>query len=130
MGLIGIMLLLNLQLHNGILGFGRYGNKKYIKESDESWTTFEHPSYISLETLNKILRRMMKFYDLDPETHHCEVLNQHQVNRERIKVMTIHLWIKLSIDHNSLHITMISSTMIFTTSIPMITMRTMEMVTI
>ena len=76
-----------------ILGFGRYGNKKYKKESDEpqfwpdseSWTTFEHPSYSSLETLNKILRRMMEFYGLDPETHHCEVLNPDEPARKKKK---------------------------------------------
>ena len=38
-----------------MLGFGRYGNKKYKREEDEpefwpdseSWTCFEHPSYSS-----------------------------------------------------------------------------------
>ena len=76
-----------------ILGYGRYGSKKYKKEQDEppfwpdseSWTTFEHPSYSNLETINKILRSMMEFYGLNPETHHTEVINPDEPIRKKQK---------------------------------------------
>ena len=41
--------------------------------------------YVSMETLNKILRSMMEFYGLDPETYHSEVINHDEPARMKKK---------------------------------------------
>ena len=38
-----------------------------------------------METLNKILRSMMEFYGLDPETYHSEVINHDEPARMKKK---------------------------------------------
>lgn len=64
-----------------ILGFGKKGTK-YTDNSNVpdfwpdslAYSTFQHPSKEKLDTLNIIMEAILLHFQLDPETHHTEIL--------------------------------------------------------
>ena len=67
-----------LQTYMKILGFGKYGEKTYGRQSDKpsfwpdeiSWIDFKYPSYARIRDINLILENFCAEFHIDINTHH------------------------------------------------------------